>query len=253
MKKTSISLLFALSLIFILNGCKKDTGIQGPQGSSGPALSGNLRGYINLYDAYGGQILTPSVLKGNKVSADNTTKSAVTDSTGAYPLQLTTGTYNLTCMDSTFGTAKIEGLQFVGGGDSYRNITMSKIPTFNATAITAVAAGVNVTISGSIIADNAHPQTLIVFAGNTPSVSAATKTYLTSNNKTVAINGVAFNIVIPATDFYDAGIASGQTAYFACYGIASVTSSSSYVDYTTGRTQYNAVSPTAVTTSVVVP
>ncbi len=253
MKKIQLAgmLLLALSL----SNCKKDdaTGPAGAQGPAGPSLTGNLKGYVSIYDQYGGKILTGQA--GDTVSIDGTTKKAVTDTGGLYTFTgLSTGSYSLTITKPGFGTDKIQNIQFVGGSsDTYRDVKLSAPSTSNMASINDSIGPLtgNITVYGAIPTD-VQARTFIAFVGDNAGVSSATSSYLVNYTKNVNAGAVKVLFVIPKSDLYDAGFAPGSTVYIAAYGVASLTASA-YEDFSNGRTAYTSVSSTAATISIVVP
>ena len=246
------AIAFCLLSATVISGCKKEVvGPDGAQGPAGPALTGTVNGHIYLYDQYGNPILTGLV--GIHDSIDGTSNVAHTDSTGMYVFSnLSTGIYNFTVMDSAFGTMKVQSQQFVGGGTLVRNINLSKIPSFNVSSLTAVASATNITLTGTVTADT-HVRTFIVFVGATNAASASPSTYLDYYTKNVPANGTSFTINVDNTALYNLGLTTTTTAYFAAYGAASgYNSTSTYEDLTTGRTVFNAISPTFASANAVV-
>ena len=245
---------FAIGLVatLALGSCKKEeTGPTGPQGPAGPSLTGNLQGFVSLYDQYGSPIL--SGLSGIHDSIDGSSNVAITDSTGKYSFSnLSTGTYNFTIADAGFGSNKVQYLQLVGGGILNRDVHLSKIPGFNVTTLTAGFGPVTDTLTATVTADT-RARTFIVFVGSTSSTSAAPATYLDFYTKQVPANQTTFKILVQPSDLYNLGLTAGTTAYFAAYGAAAnYNNSSTYEDLNTGRTVFNAISTTPATASAVV-
>lgn len=252
MKKLSI-VLFALVSAALFNGCSKPgpTGPAGSTGPAGPSLSGSISGHVVLYDQYGAELAESKA--GARVILYNSSNAVIdsvnSDATGLYTINnINTGTYTLVFRDTNFGQEIHQNFQFIGGGTLNVDGRMSRIPNFNITSIAADSinhATQNVVISCNIAAD-LHQRTLLVFVGNSASVSSNTANYMV-----VAVAGVGPNktnvvINIPLDNLYGAGFASASTAYFAVYGAAvGYNSTSSYEDYTTTRTIYNAITPTS--------
>src|ERR1700749_458679 len=236
MKKSPFAFVLLLA-VTVLSNCKKDpvTGATGPQGPAGPSLTGNLKGYISAYDEYGGRILTNQ--SGDTVSIDGTTRKAVTDSTGLYTFTgLSTGAYTLSITKPGFGVNKIQNIQFVGGSsDTYRDSKIAQASTSNLITLNdsiGPSTG-NVTIYGNV-PFNVQARTFIVYVGDNASVNSSTSNYLVFYTKNINPGVGKVSFVIPKTDLYDAGFTPGSTAYFAAYGVGSLTASS-YEDFSNGR------------------
>ncbi|MGZ6555049.1 MAG: carboxypeptidase-like regulatory domain-containing protein, partial [Bacteroidia bacterium] len=234
--------------------CKKDaaTGPAGAQGPAGPSLTGNLKGYISTYDEFGGKILTNQA--GDTVSIDGTTMKAITDSTGLYKFTgISTGQYTLSITKPGFGAGKIQNIQFVGGGDTYRDAKIAQPSTSNVLTLNDSIGPItgNVTVYGTM-PTNVQGRTFIIYVGNSAVVNSSTANYLIFYTKNVNPGAVKVSFVIPKTDLYDAGFAVGSTAYIAAYGVGSLTASS-YEDFTNGRTVFSTVSSTPAIVSLIVP
>lgn len=249
MKTKFISMsLAALAVLFF--SCKKaetgPEGPQGPQGNAGPALSGNLKGYVNHYDVSGAKVTTD--LANDSVYLDGTGKSAVTDANGLFTFTgVSTGVYNLTIRKSgsSYGYTKVQNIEFAGNGDTYRNGSMSATPSTSVSTFMAydtTISSVNYIRVRGTIPSSAKAQTVIVFL-NTPGSStvnaSSNSSYYIVN---VAANATTFSKNIATSDLYDLGFASGNTAYVAAYVIGSNTNASSFVDFTTNRTVFTAIS-----------
>ncbi len=257
--KTKTTVVAALAVVMALSSCKKQAGpagADGTQGPSGPALTGNLKGYITNYDVSGVKMLNN--LSGDTVKIDGTSTMAVTDANGMYTFSgITTGNYNLSISKAGFGNTKIQNISFTGGtNDLYRNANISKTPTTNVTNVTAITTTLatinNITISGSVT-PQPYAQTVIIFVGNPGalSTSAASGNNINYYTLNVAANNTSFTKNIPTYEFYDVNYASGNTAYFAVYMIGANTNASSYIDFTNNRAVFTAISSTPANASVV--
>ncbi len=259
-KKTIINLI-VLSISFITSCKKTEVGPQGEtgaQGSQGPSLTGNIKGYVNHYDYNNSKIL--SDLAGDSIFIDGTSMVAVTNASGSYSFtNLTTGTYNFTIKRLGYGTDKLQSLQFVGGGDSFHNINLAKTPTLNITTISATqtstsASVMGINITGTVTAQP-FAQTVIIYCGN---VNSSTSNSSPSNYSilftiNVPANASTFNKLIPTNDLYDAGFVSGNTCAFAGYLLgSSVNSASNYIDIESNKLVYSAISPIPATSTVIV-
>ncbi len=253
--KTKILLINAIAVIISLSSCKKEAGpagSTGAQGPGGPVLTGNLKGYINHYDASGAKLT--SGLAGDTISIDGTTNFAVTNASGMYSFTgLTTGIYNLTITRSGFGTTKIQSLQFTGGGDSYRNANISKIPTLNLATLMiydTVINGVNNIHVRGHVTSSTDDQSVIIFIGipgNTTvnsGVSNEISSYVVNVPVNAAGNNTLVKLNIPTAELYDLGYVSSNTVYFAAYTIGGNTNASAYTDLTTNKPIYTALGNT---------
>ena len=256
MKKIQlISMLFLIAVAF--TNCKKDSteGPQGVQGPAGPLLTGTLEGYVSLWDQYGGRILTSQA--GDTISLVGTNQKAYTDSTGLYKFPgLTTGVYSVAVSKPGFGNTMVQNIQLAGGGNTIANAKISQPST---TVVPALLDSIgaltgNITVYTTLPSNSPQARTFILYVGNTASVSANTATYLVYYTKSVNANSLKLPFVIPKTDLYDAGFVTGQTVYFAAYGIGATLTASAFVDYNNqGRTVFTALSTPPATMSLIVP
>jgi len=257
MKNNSLLSALFISLPILFAACAKDgaVGPQGTQGSTGPGgpiLTGNLKGYVSLFDQYGSHVLVDQ--DSALVSLVGVTAQAYTDSAGKYAIAgLSTGVYTVNCSKSGYGANQVNSLGFTGGGDLYRDIRISAIPSFHVDSISLVADPNVVTITGSIAMDT-RVRTVLVFVGNGSNTSNDPAHYLGVYNRNVPANQGNFMLTVPLTDLANLGITSGQTAYFAAYGAtANYNNASSYEDLATGRTWFTAVSTAPANRSVLIP
>jgi len=259
MKKSFYSKIGFVGLIIMVTltfSCKKEVaGPQGPTGPTGPSLTGNVSGYVWLYDQYGTRIFSDL----NKINVTlNNTIICHADSTGKYNFNsVTTGIYNITATDSLYGTEMAQQFQFVGGGNVDKDFKLSQIPTFTLSACTAVDTTVNtisyIKVKGTLTADT-RARMVAVFVSASSSVSSAPANYILVYSKQVLANATNFNILIPSTDLNAAGIASASTAYFAVYPAAiNFSTSSSYEDFNTGRTFFNSIGTSPINFNAIVP
>ncbi len=270
MKRPISFLLSAVAIIsaaVVFNACTK-TGPQGPSGSQGPAgpsYSGSLTGHIFLSNQYGVLADTGIAYTGIRAILYNANTNAVLDSinvksSGIYTFNVTTGMYTIAFRDTNYGQELYQGFQFIGPGNlELPNKELAHIPNFN--IIKVVSDSINhvkawVTFTDTITPDT-KPRNLAIFYGANASVSSAPANYLGVSTYTIAANANKFVVTIPLENIYNAGIGSGNTAYFAVYGASyNYTAASTYQDYSTGRNIYNALTVTAVTTyptSIVMP
>lgn len=254
--KAKVILLSAIALSVIITSCKKQAGPEGAtgaQGPQGPVLTGNLKGFVSHYDVSGAKMATS--LAGDSVLIDGTSQVAVTDAYGLYTFPgLTTGVYNLTVKRAGFGLNKVQSLQFTGGGDTYRNVNISKIPATNPTTFVAYDTTINainyIRFKGTLPSVS-NLQTVIVYTGipGLTTVDASIANQISANIINSNANGISFAKNIPTSELYDLGYVSGNTAYFAAYIIGGNTNASSYNDLTTNKTIYTAISASAIVAS----
>jgi hypothetical protein len=118
-------LLFFAVLLLLLDGCKKEVGVQGPRGPQGPAGlagrnnpdTGSISGTAFLFDEF--SFRHPNQL-GIAVTLISGASQWVgtTDSMGQFRFHgVPTGTYDLTYALAGFGTMKRFGISHFGGGN----------------------------------------------------------------------------------------------------------------------------------------
>jgi hypothetical protein len=246
-KPMKVKILFINAIVLALSfaSCKKQAGPEGPQGTqgiAGPSLSGNLKGFVNHYDLSGAKITTN--LAGDSVSIDGTSNVSITDATGMYNFSgLNTGVYNLTVKRAGYGWTKLQDVQFTGGGDTYRNANISKVPTTNVNTFMTYDTTINtinyVRIRGTVPSTN-YTQSLIVYVGvpgkstcNSATANQINQYVINIGPSTAATSSYSKNI--PTQELYDVGYASSNTAYFSIYTVGGNTNASSYSDLSNNR------------------
>jgi hypothetical protein len=253
------ALIPMLALALSLASCKKPSngadgaqgpqgaqGTQGTQGPAGPSLSGSLKGYVNHYDIAGSKVTTD--LSGDSVYVSGTNFSTVTDVNGMFSFSgISTGVYDLIVKKSggVYGSTKVQNIEFAGNGDTYRNASMSAIPTNSISTFMAYDTTINsvnyVRVRGTL-QSSTRAQSLIMFV-NTPGTSSVTpQSYSSYYTVNVAANATTYAKNIPTTDFYDLGFTTGNTLHLQVNLVGSNTSASSYVDFTSNRTIFTALS-----------
>lgn len=237
--------LFIISLIaivFAISSCSKN-GATGPQGPAGPLSTGALTGFVTTYDQYGFKVLGD--LGGVTVHiSDSTADSTTTDATGKYTFaSLKTGIYNITYSKPGYATVLAQDYSFLGGGTLIRNASISKYPSFSVANVvsldTTIATDPGMIVRGTDTADQVA-RTFIVFGGSSSTVSSTPGSYIYANTGTIKAGLSTWNLFITSQELHDNGLASGTTAYFVVYPIS--TGSPTYVDPSTGRTVYTAIS-----------
>jgi hypothetical protein len=239
----------AMSLVLLFfsicsSSCDKFKGDTGP---AGPKLTGNLIGYVTLYDDYGRKLPDNSTVT---ITVENSDKATTSDISGKWTItELATGSYTLTFSKTGFGVYKRIGLGFTGGGDLFygRSQFLMAIPAFTVSSLVATPTTSSVTISGSISSapSAGYVHYVRFFIGTSSSVSSNPTTflfsYLSSGTSTTAIS-----TSITSSTFNRAGISSGSTVYLIAYASANSTYfddgtnflDTGYSDPATGKTIY---------------
>ena len=237
--RRSFAILSVSILLMALPGCEEE----GPQGPAGPVLTGDLIGYTILTDLYGSQVPDRS---GVTVTAEGTTISAVSDSTGRWVLtNLPTGTYTIAYSKTGYGTRKGMGYQFVGGGQtSYGTTFLYQIPGFTVTGLSAAPSGDNVFLSLTLtgVLPTATNKYVQVFIGTSAGVSSDPANYRSTFSLAIGSASTTFSGDIPSQSYFHAyGFSAGQTAYVVAYAMGY--GSGSYLDLETGRYWYSSLNP----------
>lgn len=260
--KRLVAILIASTAIFLSCNKTGPVGPLGPQGDEGPSLSGNLRGYVNHYDVSGAKITTD--LAGTVISIDGTARTATTDANGLYSLLgLTTGVYNLSIqpisvtygsVSASYGSVKVQSLQFIGGNDTYYDINLSIVPTGVVSTSIATITTPNITIAGTVSPATSFAQSVIVYVGAPSSTVDVTSTnYMNYYTGSVAANGTTYAVTIPITELQYLGYQTGDTINFATYLIGNKLEASRYIDYSTNKTIYTAISASSASSTVIMP
>ena len=239
-------LVAAVALLFSTIGCKKTSNL----------LSGNLYGFVSLYDQYGSKVYSGiNSTSVTLVSTSGNILNNTTDNTGKYTYSnITEGQYLLSYTNQGYGSILNAPLGFLGGGNIDHDVKLSAIPNFFDTLLSAVDTLNTIVLNGTFSGSDTRKRTYVVFVGSTPAVSSAPANYLTYYTGTANNNLTTFTQKIPVSDLNDAGFVSGATVYFSVYGAAAdFATASDYEDYTTGRLNFSAVSTAAKTISIVLP
>jgi hypothetical protein len=253
MKKTyQLTAAILIALMFLTPGCKKETS------NTTTLLSGNLFGFVTLYDQYGAKV-TSGVSPTNVslvATTNNQTLNTVTDSTGKYTYNnVTEGQYLLSYTNAGYGTILNAPLGFLGGGNIDHDVKLSATPNFYDSILSQPIDTLNtIVLNGTFSGTDTRKRTYVVFVGSSPAVSSAPANYLQYYTGTANNNLTTFTEKINISDLNDMGFSSGSTVYFAVYGAAtSFASTSDVEDYTTGRLNFTAISSNPATTSIVLP
>lgn len=240
---------------------------QGPVYSTGHGLGngynnnpnsgyvGAISGHVSLYDQYGSPVTTG--LGGIQVSLIGYSVTAITDTTGYFRFyNAPNGSYNLYVHDTAtvapFADTKALNVQLTGDSVVH-NISLSAIPSFSPSAI-AVTLDTTTKIDSVVLTFTSNTQTraAIVFVNNNSAVNNLPANYLKVYTVSIPASATSVSLSIPSTDLYSLGFASGSTVYLAAYGYVTP-DYSVYLDYSSGKNIYNAVSTSSVTASAKVP
>jgi hypothetical protein len=247
---SSLTALTLIALLFLVPGCKKETTTTTP-------VTGNLFGFVSLYDQYGGKIV--SGLGSTTVTLNTPSGSALTanpDSTGKYTFSnIVQGQYTISFTNTGFGSIVNTELGFLGEGNIDHDAKLSSIPNYTDSILsTPIDTGGYLVLNGTFSGTDIRKRTYLVFFGATPSVSSAPANYINYYSGTANNNLTTFTLKIPVSDLNDAGFTSGSTVYFAAYGAAADFASQSEVeDYTSGKLIFNAISAHPSTISFTLP
>ncbi len=223
--------VMSLLLFELSPGCDS---LKGPEGPAGQVLTGDLVGFAYMINEVGRQATDNS---GVTVTAEGTNISAVTSPDGRWVLSnLTTGTYNIALAKTGYGTTKIVGFQFVGGGQAFfGTVLIGQIPGYSVGALAATVSSGNVNLNGSLTGTlPAAARGVRFFAGTSASVSSDPSTYLWTALQLVPSTTASFSYSIPGYVLALKGMSGGQTAYIIAYA-ENPSSVGAYPDLSTGR------------------
>jgi hypothetical protein len=202
---------------FILIGCK---GEQGPPGPAGPTLSGNIQGYVRLYNEHG---IPVSNRSGVSVSLEGTAYNSTSDSTGKWVLiNVPAGIYTAVLRKVGYFDARMEGFQFVGGGTlSTWPLDMADVPTFTVPSIMASTSvpSQTITVSGTVSSPSPSQRAVLIFYGRTASVSYAEGSYSFAEEAAAYSNSTGFIRIssMDSTQRATYGFFTGQHIYIRAY------------------------------------
>jgi hypothetical protein len=240
----------ALVMILALYGCDKFKGATGPEG---PALTGNIVGYVALYDEYGRKLSDHSDVS---VRTADSAVSTLTTSSGKWVLDgLKTGCYTLIFSKAGCGTIKRYGLQFSGGGDYFYGsaLPILQLPAFTITSLSVTPSSTSISLNGTIsspaVTGQSRSVRFFISTSNTVSADPARYNYTTLSASTTTSS---FALTITSSTFNSAGLFSGTTIYIIAYPTSSryyydegiTYLESGYLDPETGRKVYPSIGST---------
>ncbi len=237
--RQSFALFAILLLIAFMPGCDS---LKGPEGPSGPVLTGDIVGYAYLFDLTGARATDQS---GITVTVEGTDISAVTGVDGRWVLSnLTTGTYTLAFSKPGYGTAKSPAYQFVGGGQAWygtKNIYQTPPYPPEGFGITAVAGDITVygTLGGPLPNSNRGVR---FFFGDSISVSSAPASYRYTCSLSIPSTSTTYSITVSGSTLRSYGFSSGLRVLVVAYG-ENAYGSFGYLDLSTGKQCYPNLSP----------
>ena len=123
-------IITCLSICILILGCDSE------ESSTNPHLSGDIEGWVSLYDDLGNSLQDKS---GVTISIDNTKLSTISISNGYWKInEVSAGIYNFLFQKDNFFTVKYHNVQFVGGGTYYLDeIPLRKVPSVFVTELEA--------------------------------------------------------------------------------------------------------------------
>lgn len=124
------NIIIGLSTCFLILGC------EGEKGPTGPKPSGDIEGWVILYDDLGNPIQDKS---GVIISIDNTELLTYSTSNGYWKInEVSAGIFDFFFQKDNFFRIKYHNVQFVGGGTYYLGeVPLRKIPTIFVTELEA--------------------------------------------------------------------------------------------------------------------
>jgi len=261
--KHSTAFVIIITLLVGLLGCE---GEKGPQGPAGPQLTGNLIGFVKLYDLQGNRLADAA---GVTITVTETEQTTTTDAYGKWTIEdLLTGTYSIRIEKTGYGVYIQPSYSFVGNGDEIFEPTMfyddwdrsepvvylGQIPTYSVNQIIATPDTDSDEVEIELIFTPALQKNhgFIVFVGSSSigasSVSSDPHNYVFRKTWYVDPGPVSSGkVTISSDDFIMNGIAAGTSAFFVAYGVNLY--ADAYIDMETGKWNYAALS--AISSNVV--
>ncbi|MBN8706813.1 MAG: carboxypeptidase regulatory-like domain-containing protein [Bacteroidetes bacterium] len=229
MKERSLFKLLYILLIPILFGC------EGSTGPEGPALKGSIAGFVIPVSADGEFVGDKS---GIAVTIEGTSQTTTTKSDGSFIFSgISSGVYTLVYAKAGFGLSKTVAYQYIGGGTSFiGTVYICEPPTFTVSELSfgTSATSIKITLSEPF----STSKRIQFFVSPTSTVSKDPKNYSYSTGWIATYPTGTSNFTISVTSFRDAGISSGNEAFFIAYPATDGTKISGYTDLETGRFVY---------------
>ena len=209
------SLIVSLCILVLIIGC------EGEQGPAGPTLSGDIEGWVTLYDDLGNRIPDKS---GVTISLYERSVSATSDSNGYWQMHtISAGIYDFFFKKENFFTVKIGNIQFVGGGTYYLgDIPIQKVPFVYVTELIASNDAFSNYINFQITTsapDTVNRRIHILFSNDTISETGEMVEYILSSEPLLHANSVNIQSAIAINDWYPElyGLESGDPLYMIAY------------------------------------
>ncbi len=237
----------------MLAACSKE-GPTGPTGPAGPSLPGSISGHVKLYDMYGSQVTIG--LNKAYLYLDGSTTADTVLSTGAYSfttylgVQMVSGNYSITAIDSGYGATIKNNIQLESGALNV-DLKLSAIPDSFITSFGAYhPTGAAYDSLAFTFTSDTRQRYCILFANNSPYIGGQPGYYLYSKVLSISPTAPFVSFNVPKQDLTNVGMLSGHTVYYAVYSYV-IGDASVYEDYNSGQNVYNAISGgIADTTSV---
>jgi hypothetical protein len=243
MKPTKLILISFLSLLFFSN-CKKETstgpvGPAGPAGPSGTILTGDIVGYVYVYDLNQKKLTD---LSGVTVTIEGTGFSGITGKDGHFVISnVAAGTYNIAFSKVGYGTTKYIGFKFVGGGKDFVGMDIYPTPLYNPTGLTGSYDSSSIVIKGTLNGPLPKvPVQVVLFVDTIAGVSSDPRHYIFITNPGGQVPGTkGFYQNIYSQNFSDYGLKTGQTVYIVAYSYGW----GQYIDLDTFKYVYSNLNP----------
>lgn len=244
--QTSRARILVVGFLTGLTGCK------GPEGPTGAQLTGDLFGYVKLYDEHYRQLTDNH---GVAVSVENASYSAASDSSGKWILKnVKAGVYNISFSKNAYGTVNVPSFQFVGGGNVLLGTkVMGQKPTSRVLSVSIDTTGGSSTQTlnflGSLSGDTSYYRYVIVYSNSDSTVDSSNYVSIGEAYTTVGSSTFFGNFYLG--DLRDHGIVKGMTVYLLWHTYNPV--ADLYVNPSDGKGTFSALSVTRLKTSFVMP
>ena len=212
--KNLISVLIVIVLFSFFVSCTETVA---------PVLTGNISGFIDLYEEDNTRINDRS---GVKVFIEGRNNYAYTNKDGRYTIEnVEAGIFNIVFAKEGFGLYKIIAREFVGGGDAYLySIGLAKLPSFNVTSLNinkVTNQPPYLRISGNLSDARDYSRNVILFFGKREDVSNDPQNYLLVNTAYVYRDSTSYSDSFLEKEYLiERGFTSGETVHVAAYSIS---------------------------------